>query len=183
MFMGLCKSRLIGMSMAVLLASCASHEDAAPTAPPASAPQAEASAPPPSANAAAPAPAGVVPGSLADFQTNVGDRVIFDYDRWELTQGGRDTLQRQAAWLQRYPAVTLIVEGHCDERGTREYNLALGARRAQAVRDYLASLGVSAARLETISFGKERPTCVETNEACWQQNRRGVSTIKSGAAT
>ena len=95
----------------------------------------------------------------------------------------RATLQKQAAWLQRFGSVTLIVEGHCDERGTREYNLGLGARRAQAAKDYLTSLGVAGARLETISFGKERPVCVESTEACWSQNRRGVSTIKSGAVS
>ena len=85
--------------------------------------------------------------------------------------------------MQRFGAVTLTVEGHCDERGTREYNLGLGARRAQSVKDYLASLGVSAARLDTISYGKERPVCVESNDACWSQNRRGVSTIKSGSVS
>jgi peptidoglycan-associated lipoprotein len=125
----------------------------------------------------------IVPGSLQDFQVNVGDRVFFEYDKSDLTDAGRATLQKQAAWLQRFGAVTLTIEGHCDERGTREYNLALGARRAQQVKDYLASLGVAGARLETISFGKERPVCVESNDACYQQNRRGVSTIKSGAVS
>ena len=114
---------------------------------------------------------------------NVGDRIFFEYDKSDLTDAARTTLQKQAAWLQRFGAVTLAVEGHCDERGTREYNLALGARRAQAVKDYLASLGVSAARLDTISYGKERPVCVESNEACYAQNRRGVSTIKSGSVS
>jgi peptidoglycan-associated lipoprotein len=137
-------------------------------------------APPPMA---APAPPGVVAGSVMDFQQNVGDRVFFDYDRSELVDMGRSTLQKQAAWLQRFPTVVLTIEGHADERGTREYNLALGARRAQAVRDYLVSLGVSGARIETISFGKERPICVQSDEPCWQQNRRGVSTIKSGAVS
>ena len=99
------------------------------------------------------------------------------------TDRARATLQKQAAWLQRFGAVVLTIEGHCDERGTREYNLGLGARRAQAVKDYLASLGVSAARLDTISYGKERPVCVESNDACWAQNRRGVSVIKSGAVS
>ena len=124
-----------------------------------------------------------VPGSSADFQQNVGDRVFFAYDKSDLDDRDRQTLQKQAAWLQRYPTVVLTLEGHCDERGTREYNLALGARRAQAVKDYLVSLGVSGARLETISYGKERPICVQSNEACWAQNRRGVSTIKSGAVS
>ena len=87
------------------------------------------------------------------------------------------TLQQQATWLQKYPRVRVTVEGHCDERGTREYNLALGARRANAVKEYLVSLGVSAARVDTISYGKERPICTESKEDCWAQNRRGVTTI------
>ena len=115
------------------------------------------------------------------FSVNVGDRVLFDYDKYDLDDPTRATLQRQAAWLAKYPSVRVTVEGHCDERGTREYNLALGARRANAVKEYLVSLGVSAARLETISYGKERPVCTEFDEACWAQNRRGVTTIKSGA--
>jgi peptidoglycan-associated lipoprotein len=132
---------------------------------------------------AAPAPAGVVPGTIQDFQQNVGDRVLFGYDRSDLEDSGRSTLQKQAAWLQRFPTVVLTIEGHADERGTREYTVALGARRAQAVRDYLVSLGVTGARIETISYGKERPICVQSDEACWTQNRRGVSTIKSGAVS
>ena len=114
---------------------------------------------------------------------NVGDRVFFAYDKSDLDDRARGVLQKQAAWLQRFGAVILILEGHADERGTREYNLALSARRAQTVKDYLASLGVSGARLETISYGKERPVCVESNDGCWAQNRRGVSTIKSGAVS
>jgi peptidoglycan-associated lipoprotein len=125
----------------------------------------------------------IAPGSTADFAQNVGDRVLFEYDKSDLNDSDHQTLQKQAAWLQRFPTVVLTIEGHCDERGTREYNIALGARRAQAVKDYLASLGVSAARLETISYGKERPMCSQSNEACWAQNRRGVSTIKSGSVS
>jgi peptidoglycan-associated lipoprotein len=141
--------------------------------------------PPPAPPPRPPAPVmqSIVPGSVQDFQVNVGDRVFFDYDKSDLTDAARATLQKQAAWLQRFGAVTLILEGHADERGTREYNLGLGARRAQSVKDYLASLGVSAARLDTISYGKERPVCVESNDACWAQNRRGVSTIKSGSVS
>ena len=184
------KSLTIGKSLTVLtavllLAACQSSKEmpapmmvAAPAPPPP--PPAPRPAPPPMA---APLPAGPVAGSLADFQQNVGDRVFFAYDRSELEDGGRSTLQKQAAWLQRFPTVVLTIEGHADERGTREYNLALGARRAQAVRDYLVSLGVSGARIETISYGKERPICVQSSEQCWQQNRRGVSTIKSGAVS
>ena len=90
-------------------------------------------------------------------------------------------LQRQAAWLARYPSVRVNIEGNCDERGTREYNLALGARRANAVKEYLVSLGVAASRVETISYGKERPICSESTESCWAQNRRGVTAISAGA--
>jgi peptidoglycan-associated lipoprotein len=176
------------LSTVVLLAACASDEEmpapmmtAAPAPAPAPAPmQRPAPAPPPMA---APAPPGVIAGSIMDFQQNVGDRVFFAYDRSDIEDSGRSTLQKQAAWLQRYPSVVLTIEGHADERGTREYNLALGARRAQAVRDYLVSLGVSGARIETISYGKERPICVQSEESCWSQNRRGVSTIKSGAVS
>ena len=170
---------LATISAAFLLAACASTPPAPPAVvqqqpPPAAQPQ----APPPP-----PAAPAIVPGSLRDFEQNVGDRVFFDYDRSDLDQTDRDTLQRQAAWLARYPAVVLTVEGHADERGTREYNIALGARRAASVREFLIGLGVSAARLETISYGKERPVCVESAENCWQINRRGVSTIRSGAAS
>jgi len=122
------------------------------------------------------------PGSLEDFKVNVGDTVHFDYDRSDITEEGRAVLQRQASWLQKYPQVRVTVQGHCDERGTREYNLALGARRANAVKEYLASLGVSSGRLDTISYGKERPICTESDENCWAQNRRGVSVV-SGAAS
>src|SRR5258706_13253430 len=139
--------------------------------------------PPPPARPPAPVQASIVPGSLQDFQVNVGDRVFFEYDRSDLDDRARGVLQKQAAWLQRFGAVILILEGHADERGTREYNLALSARRAQSVKDYLASLGVSGARLETISYGKERPVCVESNEACWSQNRHGVSTTENGSVS
>jgi peptidoglycan-associated lipoprotein len=177
------------LSAVLLLSACQSDEEmpapmmtAAPAPPPAPAPMAARPAPAP-APMAAPAPPGVVAGSIQDFQQNVGDRVLFGYDRSDLEDGGRSTLQKQAAWLQRFPTVVLVIEGHADERGTREYNLALGARRAQSVRDYLVSLGVSGARIDTISYGKERPICVQSDEACWTQNRRGVSTIKSGAVS
>ena len=176
-------------SAVILLAACARDEEmpammvtAAPAPAPAPAPMA-APRPAPAPPMAAPGPAGVVAGSREDFINNVGDRVLFGYDRSDLEDSGRSTLQKQAAWLQRYPTVVLTIEGHADERGTREYNLALGARRAQAVRDYLVSLGVSGARIDTISYGKERPACVASDEACWAQNRRGLSTIKSGAVS
>ena len=120
---------------------------------------------------------GPEPGSHADLVANVGDRVFFDFDKFDLKPEARDTLDRQAAWLKQYPRVTVTIEGHCDERGTREYNLALGQRRAAAVRDYLVALGVSDSRVDVISYGKERPEVVGSNEAAWAQNRRGVTTI------
>lgn len=125
----------------------------------------------------------IVPGSAKDFQVNVGDRVFFDFDMSDIRSDAASTLQKQAAWLAKYPAVRLSIEGHCDERGTREYNLALGARRANAAKEFLVSQGVSASRLETISYGKEKPTCVESNESCWAQNRRAVSVISAGVSS
>lgn len=125
----------------------------------------------------------IIPGSAEDLKVNVGDTVHFDYDRYNVTDEDRGTLQKQAAWLAKYPQVRVTVEGHCDERGTREYNLALGARRANAVKEYLVSLGVSSQRLDTISYGKERPICTDSSEDCYAQNRRGVTTITSGGAT
>jgi peptidoglycan-associated lipoprotein len=118
---------------------------------------------------------GPVPGSKEDFVANVGDRVFFAFDKSDLSADARRTLDRQAAWLKQWSNQRLTVEGHCDERGTREYNLALGERRANAVKDYLAASGVSASRLSTISYGKERPVVLGSNEAAWAQNRRGVS--------
>ena len=120
----------------------------------------------------------VTPGSVEDFQQNVGDRVFFETDRYDLSAEAQSQLQKQAAWLKQYPAVTVTIEGHCDERGTREYNLALGERRANAVANYMTALGVDAGRLSVISYGKERPQCTESNEACWAQNRRGVTSVK-----
>ena len=140
-------------------------------------------APPPAATTQGQVQTSVVPGSIQDFRVNVGDTVHFDYDKYDIKDQDRDILQRQASWLQKYPQVRVTVEGHCDERGTREYNLALGARRANAVKEYLVSVGVPSSRVDTISYGKERPICTESNEGCWAQNRRGVTTITSGAAT
>ncbi|MCF8468204.1 MAG: peptidoglycan-associated lipoprotein Pal [Sneathiella sp.] len=119
----------------------------------------------------------VQPGSQEDLVLNVGDRVFFGFDKYDLSDEAQATLQRQAAWLNANPAVTLVIEGNCDERGTREYNLALGDRRATAVKNYLVTLGVSAGRLSTISYGKERPVALGHNEAAWAQNRRSVSVV------
>jgi peptidoglycan-associated lipoprotein len=125
----------------------------------------------------------ITPGSAEDLRVNVGDTVHFDYDRSDLHDSDRTILQRQAAWLQKYPSVRVQVQGNCDERGTREYNLALGARRANAVKDYLVSLGVAPARIDTISYGKERPLCTASTEGCWARNRRATTVITSGAVS
>lgn len=117
------------------------------------------------------------PGSQQDFVVNVGDRVFFTVDSSDLTPEARSTLDRQASWLARYPRYTVTVEGHADERGTREYNIALGARRATAARDYLIARGVTSTRLRTISYGKERPVAVCDAESCWNQNRRAVTVL------
>lgn len=121
---------------------------------------------------------GAAPGTQQDLVVNVGDRVFFDYDRHELTAEARATVEKQAEWLKRYSTLNVLVEGHCDERGTREYNLALGERRATAVRNYLIALGVDASRLQTISYGKERPAVLGSDEASWAQNRRGVLVVQ-----
>jgi len=118
---------------------------------------------------------GIKAGSLEDFRVNVGDRTFFAYDSVELSVDARRTLERQAAWLKQFASVRMVIEGHADERGTREYNLALGERRAIAQQDYLVALGVAPQRLSTISYGKERPAAVGANEAAWLQNRRAVS--------
>ena len=122
-------------------------------------------------------PAGPTPGTQEDLVVNVGDRVFFDFDKAVIMAAAEKTLKRQAAWLTQYGGVTVTVEGHCDERGTREYNLALGERRANAVKNYLVALGVVAGRIATISYGKERPEALGHNEAAWSQNRRSVTAV------
>ena len=117
------------------------------------------------------------PGSQQDFVVNVGDRVFFESDSTELTVTSRSTLDKQAQWLQQYANYSFTIEGHADERGTREYNIALGARRAQAVRDYLASRGIQPSRMRTVSYGKERPVAVCNDISCWSQNRRAVTVL------
>jgi len=123
-----------------------------------------------------------VPGSAADSQQQAGARVYFAYDSYELDEASRGTLGRRASWLQRYPRVRITVEGHADERGTRGYNLALGDRRANAVKNFLAAQGVSADRISTISYGKERPEVQGSDEESYAQNRRAVTVISGGAA-
>jgi peptidoglycan-associated lipoprotein len=122
-----------------------------------------------------------VPGSQQDFVVNVGDRVFFESDSSDLTMQSRATLDKQAQWLATYNRYAFTIEGHADERGTREYNIALGARRAQAVRDYLASRGVEPSRMRTISYGKERPVAVCNDISCWSQNRRAVTVLNASS--
>ena len=122
------------------------------------------------------------PGSQQDFVVNVGDRVFFETDSTELTPQSRATLDKQAQWLTTYSQYgQFTVEGHADERGTREYNIALGARRAQTVRDYLASRGIQTSRMRTISYGKERPVAVCNDISCWSQNRRAVTVLNASS--
>ena len=131
-----------------------------------------------SEQAAAPASATAAPGSAEDFRQNVGDRVYFDFDSSTVREDGRATLNKQAEWLKKYANYQITVEGHCDERGTREYNIALGERRANSIRQYLAAQGVPAARLRSLSYGKERPEVVGSDEGSWARNRRGVTTLQ-----
>jgi peptidoglycan-associated lipoprotein len=162
------------LSAALVLGACTHKQEAVATAPPPA-------PPPPVTQAPAPVRPSILPGSAEDFRVNVGDTVHFAYNEYNIEDNDKAVLGRQAQWLAKYPAVRVTVEGHADERGTREYNLALGARRANAVKEYLVSQGVSTGRVETVSYGKERPICTESNEACWAQNRRGVTTISGGA--
>ncbi len=127
--------------------------------------------------------AAAAPGSEQDFTVNVGDRIFFSEDQSTLSAEAQETLRRQAQWLQKYPAVTVQVEGHADERGTREYNIALSARRATATREFLLAQGVAASRVSSIAYGKERPVALCDAEQCWSQNRRAVTVITGGAKT
>ena len=140
--------------------------------------------PPPvqSQNTAPRGPNGPAPGSLQDFVVNAGDRVFFDYDSTSIRADAAPILDAQAGWLSRYPQVKIRIEGNADERGTREYNFALGAQRASAVKDYLIRKGVSAGRIETVSYGKERPIDGGDNESAWAKNRNGHTAITGGAS-
>ena len=149
------------LALALLAAACASKKDAGLGA----------------AGAGAAAP-----GSAQDFVVNVGDRVFFDTDSSQLRSDAQTTLDKQAQWLKLYPRYSITIEGHADERGTREYNLALGARRAQAARDYLSSRGVDGGRIRTISYGKERPVAVCNDISCWSQNRRAVTVLNNAGS-
>ncbi len=172
---------VIAVLFVAALGGCASHPKPPPPAPPsAAAPQGprggEYAAPPRGAVTSTP-----LPGTTQDFVVNVGDRVYFDYDQSEIRSDARPILQAQADWLARYPQVLVRIEGNCDERGTREYNFALGARRADAVREFLIDHGVNAGRITTISYGKERPIDPGQDEAAWAKNRNAHTAIVEGA--
>ena len=162
---------------AAALAACASHPKPEPEAPP----PPQAPLPPPPAPLPAPPVARIQPGSIQDFVINVGDRVYFDFNEYNVRADAQPVLAAQAAWLNRYGAVEVRIEGNCDERGTREYNLALGARRANSVRDFLVSHGVNPARITTISFGKERPIDPGEGEEAWAKDRNAHTAITGGA--
>lgn len=169
---------------AASLAACASRPKPEPytpppvatTPPPVATPQTPYT-PPPAPGAVTSAP---LPGSQQDFVVNIGDTVYFDTDQHEIRGDAMPVLDAQAQWLNRYPGVRVRIEGNCDERGTREYNLALGARRANSVRDYLVSRGVSAARISTLSYGKEKPVDAGTGEDAWARNRNGHTVLIEG---
>jgi peptidoglycan-associated lipoprotein len=169
---------LVGLSAASITA-CASH----PKPPPAPPPPPPEAPPPPPPEAPPPAPAaqGPVPGSVQDFVINVGDRVYFDLDKSDIRSDAAPILDSQAGWLRRYGQVQVRIEGNCDERGTREYNLALGARRANSIRDYLIAHGIPGGRISTISYGKEKPIDPGSGEDAWAHNRNGHTVITQGA--
>lgn len=180
---------LIGLAVASMSA-CASKKPvevaAAEMPPPATVPPATNTRPTVSANPTPtprpdPVSTAPLPGSMQDFVINVGDRVFFDYDQYDVRSDATPVLDAQAQWLARYPSVAIRIEGNADERGTREYNFALGARRASAVRDYLVSKGIAAGRIETVSYGKERPIDTSQNEEAWAKNRNGHTAIVGGA--
>ena len=168
---------LIAVASAAM-AACASKKPPPPQPAPPPPPAAPPYPPPPPP---APVAQGILPGSAQDFVVNVGDRVYFDTDEYTVRTDAQPILTNQAAWLARYPQVRIRIEGNADERGTREYNLALGARRANAVRDFLVGRGVAATRIETLSYGKEKPMSGGSDEAAWAQNRNAQSIITEGA--
>ena len=189
--------RIIAVAAAAaLVGACGSSADKDAPLPAAGAEAAESAAPgaggaPGIGEAGLPTPGGpgaaaedppVMPGSADDFVINVGDRVLFATDAYELTGEAREILERQALWLSRYPELAVTVTGHADERGTRDYNLALGERRAATVRDYLAALGVDARRMKTVSYGKERPVDPRSAPEAWAKNRRAVTRIDGAEA-
>ena len=167
-------------SLKLVLAAALLATAACSKKPPQELPPAPEQAPPESAPAPTPGPVqqGVVPGSKEDFLQQAGsDRVFFDTDQYDIDDQDRATLDKQAAWLTKYAKIRITVEGHCDERGTREYNLALGERRANAAKNYLVTAGVDASRISVVSYGKERPAVPGDDESAWAQNRRAVTVL------
>ena len=166
------KSKFVVLAAAMLLlAACGSDEDAAPVT------TADAGTTATTQPTISSAPS-YAPGSVEEFNAEVGDRVFFGYDRYDLTPEAQGVLQRQVAWLQSNPQWRVVVEGHCDERGTREYNLALGERRANAAANYMVALGLDPNRIsQVISYGKERPAVLGSDETAWAQNRRAVTVL------
>jgi peptidoglycan-associated lipoprotein len=173
--------KFLGLVAAVaLIAGCetAPEESVATSGASGSTPPSTSATPTPSSAEAMPMKAtGPASGSQEDLVVNVGDRIFFGYDKSSISSEAQTVLKRQAAWLKKNPSVTVTIEGHADERGTREYNLALGERRANAVRYYVTALGVDRSRVKTISYGKERPVALGSNVAAWAQNRRGVTKV------
>ncbi len=167
------------LGAAAMLTACATPKPPPPAPPPPPPPATQPPPPPPPPVSSA--PIGPIPGSVQDFVVNVGDRVYFDYDKFTVRADAEPILSSQAAWLSRYPSVNVRIEGNADERGTREYNLALGARRANSIKDFLVAHGVSASRIETVSFGKEKPIDAGTTEEAYAKNRNGHTAITSGA--
>lgn len=172
--------KLVAVAAAMAAVSaCASRPEPTPDPEPTPPPRVEQ----PAQTTQPAAPRGPIPGSLEHFRTTVGERVFFDFDQFAIRADARDTLNKQAQWLRSYPSVRVLVAGHADERGTREYNLALGARRAAAVKDYLVSQGVPADRIETVSYGKERPIDPRSSEEGWAMNRNAHTQLVSGAVS
>lgn len=176
-----------GAVAALLLAACASHPPPPPGGPRGPPPppyqgRGPYGGPPPEYGAPRPGvERGALPGTEQDFVINIGDRVYFDFNAAEIRADARPVLDGQSDWLRRYPEVRVRIEGNCDERGTREYNFALGARRADAVRDYLVARGIAPGRITTISFGKERPVDPGHDEAAWAKDRNAQTVITEGA--
>ncbi len=165
---------LAGASM--LAAACASNPPPEPTPPPVVA-EAPRVAPTPPAPIPTPQPSGPAAGSKGDFAAKTTDRVYFDYDQYNLDDADRRSLATQVAWLKQFPSTRVEVQGHADERGTRDYNIALGDRRAQAVSQYLQQQGITSTRIQTISFGKDKPLDMGHDEAAWARNRNAFSNI------
>ncbi|HEX4179940.1 MAG TPA: peptidoglycan-associated lipoprotein Pal [Caulobacteraceae bacterium] len=173
--------QILILCAAMSLAACASHPKPAPLAPPHAPPSPP---PPPSYSPPPPPPpvqSGVLSGTEQDFVVNAGDRVYFDTDQYTIRADGQSVLEAQARWLNRYPAVQVRIEGNADERGTREYNFALGARRAAAVKTFLTQQGVEASRIATVSYGKERPIDTGSGEEAWRRDRNAHTAITEGA--